>query len=366
MSEPLKFMYNPQFFERLCPVIKEAVPDFGERRFVYNVFDTTWADLELKQRTRQVTKALGACLPSEYPKAIEAVVYICRLLQNRKGSLPRYPLIFLPDYIEQYGMDHFELSMQAIEESTKLVSAEFAIRPFIEKYPAETMAMMLKWSKHPHPAVRRLSSEGCRPRLPWGMGLPFLKNNPSPILPILENLKTDPSDSVRRSVANNLNDIAKDHPEIALRISQQWKGVSRETDWIIKQGCRTLLKHGNATVLALHGFDPKARGQIRKVQICETVHIGGSLNFQFEFVNNEKNTTQFRIDYIIDYITRSGQISTKIFKLSENRFEPGHRVLFKRQKSFANRSTRMHYKGLHRLRIVANGVQLASRKFLVQ
>ena len=366
MSEPLKFMYNSQFFERLCPVIKEAVPDFGERRFVYSVFDTTWADLELKQRTRQVTKALGKCLPSEYPKAIEAVVYICRLLQNRKHTLPTYPLIFLPDYIEQYGLDHFELSMQAIEESTKLVSAEFAIRPFIEKYPVETMKMMLKWSKHPHPAVRRLSSEGCRPRLPWGMGLPFLKQDPSSILPILENLKTDPSDSVRRSVANNINDIAKDHPEIALRISQQWKGASRETDWIIKHGCRTLLKRGNVEALTLHGFDPKASGRIKKLQISETVHIGGSLNFQFEFVNIEKKTTKFRIDYILDYITRSGHISTKIFKLSENRFEPGHWVLIKRKKSFADCSTRMHFKGAHQLRIMANGVELVCKKFFVQ
>lgn len=366
MSEPLKFMYNAEFFERLCPIIKEAVPDFGERRFVYSVFDTTWADLELKQRTRQVTKALGACLSSEYPKAIETVVYICRLLQNRKVTLPTYPLIFLPDYIEQYGLDHFELSMQAIEESTKLVSAEFAIRPFIEKYPNETMKMMLNWSKHPHPAVRRLSSEGCRPRLPWGMGLPFLKSNPSPILPVLENLKADPSDSVRRSVANNINDIAKDHPEVALRISREWKGISRETDWIIKHGCRTLLKRGNVAALALHGFDPKAGGQIKKLKISETVHIGGSLNFQFEFVNNEKKAMQFRLDYIIDYITRSGHISAKIFKLSENRFEPGHCVLFKRKKSFVDCSTRMHFKGLHRLRIIANGIELASRKFFVQ
>jgi 3-methyladenine DNA glycosylase AlkC len=366
MGEPLKYMYNSQFFEHLCPVIKEVVPDFGERRFVYSVFDKTWPDLELKQRTRQVTKALGECLPSDYPKAIEMVVNICRLLQNRKGTLlPTYPLIFLPDYVEQYGMDHFELSMHAIEESTKLVSAEFAIRPFIAKYPSETMAMMLKWSKNSHVAVRRLSSEGCRPRLPWGMGLPFLKKDPSPILPILENLKTDPSESVRRSVANNLNDIAKDHPEIALRISQQWKSTGSETDWIIKHGCRTLLKRGNAKVLTLHGFNPKARGRIKNLKISEKVRIGESLNFQFEFMNSEKSSTRYRIDYIIDYLTRSGNISTKIFKLTEYRFEPGQQLLFKRKKSFANFSTRIHFKGHHQLRIMANGVELAARKFIV-
>lgn len=366
MSEPLKYMYNPQFFETLCPVIKAAVPDFGERRFVYSVFDATWPDLELKQRTRQVTKALGACLPSEYPKAIELLLCICKMLQNKTWTQSTYPFIFLPDYIEQYGLDHFELSMRAIEESTKLVSAEFAIRPFIERYPTETMKMMLEWSKHPHAAVRRLSSEGCRPRLPWGMGLPFLKKDPSLILPILENLKTDPSESVRRSVANNLNDIAKDHPNIALSLSHKWKGVSSETDWIIRHGCRTLLKRGNIDVLALHGFNTKARGQIRNLKVSENVNIGSMLNFQFDFINKEKSETRYRIDYIIDYVTRTGKLSTKIFKLSENRIEPGQSVLFKRKKSFADCSTRTHSKGRHQLRIIANGVELAARKFFVQ
>ena len=366
MSEQLKYMYNPQFFETLCPIIKEAVPDFGERGFVYAIFDRTWPDLELKQRTRQVTKAFGACLPADYSKAIEQVLYICRRLQEKEKNHSRYPFIFLPDYIEQYGLNHFHLSMRAIEESTKLVSAEFAIRPFIEKYPLQTMNMMLRWSTHSHPAVRRLSSEGCRPRLPWGMGLPFLKKDPTLILPILENLKTDPSESVRRSVANNLNDIAKDHPDIALTTAKKWKGISPDTDWIVKHGCRTLLKRGHTIALTLHGFNPKARGAIKKLQATKKVSIGGSLNFQFQFVNNEKKTTRFRLEYIIDYVTRTGTISTKIFKLAERSLDPGKPILFKRIKSFADRSTRIHSKGIHRLRIMANGLELGTSKFYVQ
>ncbi len=366
MSEQLKYMYNPQFFETLCPVIKEAVPDFGERRFVYAVFDKTWPDLELKQRTRQVTKAFGACLPSDYPKAIEQVLYLCRLLQEKPENQSRYPFIFLPDYIEQYGLNHFELSMRAIEESTKLVSAEFAIRPFLEKYPVQTLEMMLKWSKNSHPAVRRLSSEGCRPRLPWGMGLPFLKKDPTPILPILENLKMDASDSVRRSVANNLNDIAKDHPDIALSISKKWKGISPETDWIVRHGCRTLLKRGHTTALSLHGFNPKAHCQIKKLHVAKKVAIGSLLNFQFQFVNTEKTATRFRLDYIIDYVTRSGNISTKVFKMAESNFDPGKPILIKRKKSFADCTTRIHFEGMHRLRIIANGIEVGTSKFYVQ
>ena len=366
MSEQLKYMYNPQFFETLCPVIKKAIPDFGERRFVYAVFDKSWPDLELKQRTRQVTKALGACLPDDYPKAIGHVLNICKLLQERNHTNSKYPFIFLPDYIEQYGLDHFDLSMRAIEESTKLVSAEFAIRPFIKKYPSQTMAMMLKWSTHPHAAVRRLSSEGCRPRLPWGMGLPLLKEDPSPILPILENLKNDPSDSVRRSVANNLNDIAKDHPDIALRIAKKWKGISPEADWIVRHGCRTLLKRGHEAALGLHGLNPKAKGHVKNLKVTDTLAIGGTLNFQWQFVSNEKATTVFRLDYIIDYVTRTGGISKKIFKITERTFAPGESIFFERKKSFADCSTRKHYKGHHRLRIMVNGVEMAVTGFYVK
>jgi 3-methyladenine DNA glycosylase AlkC len=365
MSEPLKYMYNAQFFEHLCPIIKEAVPNFGERTFVYQIFDKSWPELELKQRTRQVTKAFGASLPSDYAEAVEVMLRICRLLQTKKGTLPTYPFIFLPDYIEQFGLDHFDLSMRAIEESTKLVSAEFAIRRFIEKYPTKTMEVMLKWSKHPHAAVRRLSSEGCRPRLPWGVGLPQLKKDPSPILPILENLKGDQSDSVRRSVANNLNDIAKDHPEIALRLARKWKGISPDVDRTIKHGSRTLLKRGDPAVLIIHGFNPNARAEIKNFVVPEKVRIGQSLNFQFAFTNKQRTATQYRIDYAIDYVTRTGKKSTKVFKISEKSLPPAQTIVFHRNKSFADCATRVHYKGLHSLKIIANGIELAEREFFV-
>ncbi len=357
-------MYNPFFFEQLCPVIKQVIPDFHERRFLHRVFDTTWPDLELKQRTRHVTKALGNSLPAEYAKAVEVILSICQLLRDKKTA-PTYPYIFLPDFIELYGLNYFDLSIRAIEEATKLVSAEFAVRPFIMKYPEETMKVMLKWSRHADPAVRRLSSEGCRPRLPWGMGIPELKKDPSPILPILENLKLDPSESVRRSVANNLNDIAKDHPRIALRLARNWRGISPETDRIIKHGCRTLLKSGNSDVLTLHGFNPNAQAQIKNLILPKRVRLGELLSFKFRFMNREKKSARYRIDYAIDYLTKTGKISRKVFKLAENNFRPGEEVLFIRNKSFQDYTTRKHFQGRHYLRILVNGMELASSEFLV-
>jgi 3-methyladenine DNA glycosylase AlkC len=365
MSQPLKYMYNPQFFERLCPVLKAVIPHFEERKFVHKVFDTTWPDLELKQRTRQVTKVLHNFLPGEFPKAMEMVISISQLLRNNKEHEQIYPFIFLPEYIELYGINHFELSMKAIEESTKLVSAEFAIRPFIVRYQKETMKHMLLWSRHRDPSVRRLASEGCRPRLPWAIGLPDFKKDPSPIIPILENLKADTSQYVRRSVANNLNDIAKDHPDLALQIAKKWSGKNPATDWIVKHGCRTLLKRGNEAVLYLHGFDPSAKAAITDFHALERVAVGAQLEFSFSFVNNEKHPTRFRLEYAIEFLTLSGKISKKVFKITENTFDPCVPYPFKRKQSFRDLTTRKHFKGKHRLQILSNGKELASVEFLV-
>jgi 3-methyladenine DNA glycosylase AlkC len=139
MAELLKHMYNPQFFERLTAVLLETVPSFDERRFIFKIFDRTWPDLELKQRTRQITIALHEFLPAEFSEAARIVTSISSSIRGRKEKEQSYPFIFLPDYIELYGLENFDESMKAIEEITKLVSAEFAIRQFILKYPDATM-----------------------------------------------------------------------------------------------------------------------------------------------------------------------------------------------------------------------------------
>lgn len=358
-------MYNIQFFERLCPVLKRAVPNFNEQTFIHRVFDTTWPDLELKQRTRRVATALHICLPEEYPDAANVIVKISQLLRENKDNEQSYPFIFLPDYIALYGLDYHSISMKAIEETTKLVSAEFAIRPFIMRYPEETMKQMLLWTRHVNHSVRRLASEGCRPRLPWAQALPDFKKDPTPVLNVIENLKCDTSEYVRRSVANNLNDIAKDNPAIALQTAKKWQGKSPLTDWIIKHGCRTLLKKGNKDILNLHGFDPNAKASIKNLEISKKVAIGDALHFRFSFFNREKQTRKFRLEYCIDYLTGSGKTSRKIFKLSENTFEPFDAVSFQRKQSFKNFTTRKHYKGRHYLRILVNGKELAGGEFSV-
>ena len=214
--------------------------------------DDEWEGRELKQRCMHITTVLRKFLPADYK---EAIAKLLELLDHVKSTRPDFSVIddtkfglmleygvILNNYVEQYGLDDYETSVKAIEKITQFTSCEFVTHPFIIKYPDEMMKQMLVWSKHGHWGVRRLASEGCRPRLPWAMALPNLKENPAPIIPILENLKNDPARFVRLSVANNLNDIAKDNPEIVIDLAKKWKGESKEVDWIIKHGCRTLLK----------------------------------------------------------------------------------------------------------------------------
>jgi 3-methyladenine DNA glycosylase AlkC len=366
MAEPLKYMYNPEFFERLCPTLRKTIPTFDCQHFIRLIFNNQWPDLELKQRVRHISNCLRHFLPEHFPDAIKDLVRLSKNLLADGNREQGFQIIFIADYIEVNGVDFPNESLAAMESVTQLVSCEFAIRPFLIRYPEMTMSQMLKWSKHSHASVRRLSSEGCRPRLPWAMGVPHLKKDVSQILPILHHLKADESEYVRRSVANNLNDIAKDHPQIVLDLIRKWKTNDPNTSWIIRHGCRTLLKKGNNDVLNFHGFDPKSKSSIPSLNLPKAkVKIGDVLNFNFHFVNREKKPTAFRLEYAIDYLTSSGKISRKVFKITENKFDPGKKIEIKRKQSFKNFTTRKHYKGKHQITILANGKKLAAKEFLV-
>lgn len=366
MAEPLKNMYNPQFFESICPVMKSCIPDFNCKDFIFRIFNNTWPDLELKERVRHITLALNNFLPVHFPSASKILIELAQQLRNAKIREQGFYTIFIPDYVQVYGIDYPKESLEAIEEITNLVSAEFAIRPFIIRYPELTMKQMLVWSKNDNASVRRLSSEGCRPRLPWAMGLPDFKKDPFLIIPILENLKEDASEYVRRSVANNLNDIAKDHPDLVLKIVKKWHGKNSNTNAIIRHACRTLLKRGNNNALLLHGFNPASKAKVISLTLPKKkIKVGDLLSFDFDFICKEKEASDFRLEYAIDYLTSSGKTSRKIFKITENNFHPKKVVNIQRKQSFKNLTTRKHFKGKHYLSILVNGKKLATEEFLV-
>jgi 3-methyladenine DNA glycosylase AlkC len=361
MAEPLKTMYNKQFIAELSSKLQRVYPAFDGKRFAWHVFDSAWERRELKDRIHHITESLHAELPSGYPEALEV---LCAIAPECKG----FPYLIFPDFVEFYGLlpEHEVLSLQALELFTQYSSAEFAIRPFIKRSPERTMVQMLAWARHHNHHVRRLASEGSRPRLPWAMALPEFKRNPAPILPILELLKADESDYVRRSVANNLNDIAKDHPSLVLEIAERWNGHSPHTDWIVRHGCRTLFKKGNAQALALVGVSAINAAQVQSFQALQPqLGIGETLNYTFELVVAKGEARHTRVDLAVDYVKANGSTSKKVFKLLEKPLESGTYAM-RRTLRFQDFTTRKHYPGQHRLTLIINGVEAAETYVLLE
>ena len=375
MAEPFKNIYNEQFFNEFTNALKCIINDFDERLFLSQIFDNEWENRGIKQRMRHTTTILKNFLPTDYKTAITKILELVNHLKETPYGLAlkqkkdtQYGLsleyAFLGDFVEQYGLDDYHTSVKAIEEITQFVSCEGPVRPFIIKYPNEMMSQMLVWSKHKNPWVRRLSSEGCRPRLPWHVALPKLKENPAPIIPILENLKNDKSVFVRMSVANNLNDIAKDNPEIVIELARKWQGNSKNTDWIIKHGSRTLLKQGNSEVMGIFGFDAVKNISLQDFQISTPkVKIGKSLEFHFKLLNNNKTKTQIRLEYGLYYQKANGTLSKKVYRISEKEYAENSTTQITRKQSFRVVTTRKFHLGLHQVAIIINGNEFEKYDF---
>jgi 3-methyladenine DNA glycosylase AlkC len=365
MPEPLKNLYNPSFFDAFTNILNETIPDFNEKKFMQNIFFTEWEKLELKDRMKHIAITLHDFMPDDYDTSLELIIE--SIVQIRKSPLAgcRLEFMFYPEYVERFGLNRFEQSVRAMETITTFTSCEYAVRPFIIKYPERMMRRMLEWSKHDNHHVRRLASEGCRPRLPWSMALPVFKRDPGPVLPILENLKEDPSEYVRRSVANNLNDIAKDHPERVLNILNGWKGTSPETDRIIRHGCRTLLKQAHPGALTLFGFPEPDNVKLTDFNVQKSVKKGAKLDFSFSLLNSGAQSVKMRVEYGIDYRKANGSANRKIFKITENQYQPGEKISFNRSQSFRDLTTRKHYPGEHRLAIILNGKEMGAEVFQV-
>ena len=218
MAALLKNLYNDTYINRLSLAIKSSYPNFDTVTFTASVFNDSWEQKELKKRMRHISSTLGLYLTDDYQSNVK-ILQETFLQMNYNYGLEN--MIF-QDFVEVYGMDDFDTSMVALESFTVNCSSEFAIRRFIIKYPIQTMRQMKLWTKSNNEHIRRLASEGCRPRLPWAIALPPFKENPTEVLEILELLKDDESEYVRKSVANNINDISKDNPEIVMVLTKSW------------------------------------------------------------------------------------------------------------------------------------------------
>lgn len=357
MAEKLKDMFlTSTSLNKMADTLQKYYPKFDKKKFLSLIYDNAWESRELKEKMRHTTECLHKILPKSYKEALDILIQAAPYIKG-------FEAMTLPDYAALYGMHDWDLSLSALYQFTKYSTSELAIRPFLAKDPERVMVHMHKWAKHKNPKVRRLASEGCRPRLPWAMALPHFKKDPGLILPILEKLKNDKSESVRRSVANNLNDISKDNPDIVLDVCERWYGQNKDTDKVVKHACRGLLKAGNKKALRLFGYSDPDDLEIENLKLNnKKINIGENLRFSFELKVKAKKNTNIRLEYGIYFVKASGKLSKKIFKITEGGFDPGKHTISRKQ-SFEDMSTRKHYPGQHQISIIVNGIEAVQTSF---
>jgi len=359
MAEPLKNMYNEQFLREFGAIVQAAYSSFNINGFVNASLKENWEALSLMERMRKITITLHSYLPDSYNEAIQ-------ILLDVNESCYGFPYLILPDFVEVYGQQpsDWDCSIQALEQFTSHSTAEFAVRPFILRNPVRMMEQMLKWSKSSNEHVRRLASEGCRPRLPWGKALHIFKKDPFPIIKVLEQLKTDESLYVRKSVANNLNDIAKDHPQLVIQLAKSWIGHSHYTDWIVRYGCRTLIRQAHPEILALFGYamHDTESNMIEYAELTvnkSILAIGEESELTYKIAIRPGEPVRIRVEYCIDFVKSSGKISSKKFLLSDKTVAGGALLVASRTHRWSDLTTRRHYPGKHRIALVVNGVEVA-------
>jgi 3-methyladenine DNA glycosylase AlkC len=264
------------------------------------------------------------------------------------------------DFVAAYGLGHLDLSLRALYELTKRFTAEGAIRAFLQAYPEQTLTRLAEWAADPNCHVRRLVSEGTRPRLPA-----FVKD-PQPVLALLEQLKADPVLMVRRSVANNLNDIAKDHPDLVVETLARWQQAADPgTQWIIGHATRTLLKQGHANALALLGYGAATSISVASFQLTETrVRMGEDLVvFAIDIQSTADAPQRLMIDYVVHHMKANGKLVPKVFKLAKKRLRPRETLSLSKRHVFRPLSTRVYYPGRHALELQINGQRWGWQEF---
>lgn len=356
MAELLKNVYTKEYITNLANKIKKQYNNFDTDKFITSIFNKDWEVYELKERMRHIALKTNEFLPFSYKEQLE-------ILKEVSKDFYSFEAMFFQDFVEVFGLDDFENSIKALEVFTIDSSSEFAIRQFILKYEEKTMTQMEFWTTSSNEHLRRLASEGCRPRLPWAVALPKFKKEPTKVLKIIELLKNDKSEYVRKSVANNLNDISKDNPQLLIEFVEKNLGKTKELDWICKHASRTLLKKGEKKILKLFGYIDSSHIDIEDFKHDNKVNQEGSLNFSFRLTSNQ-NLGNLRLEYGIYYLKANGSYSKKVFMITQNEIKSKQKNFSKNQ-SFKNMTTRKHYLGEHFISIILNGKERLKRSFIL-
>ncbi|MCJ7993655.1 DNA alkylation repair protein [Rhizobium cremeum] len=361
MPEPLKNLIGETVVRETAAALARAWPEFDRQAFLAEILPD-FDNLELMQRSQSVAAAMTRLLPQDFARSA-SILRDC-LPDNNRPGLSGWALLAFNQYIGANGLAHFETSLDLLKAITPHFTAEFGIRPFIAAERQRALAIITGWISDPNHHVRRLASEGTRPRLPWAMRLPELIRDPSPLMPILIPLLDDPEDYVRRSVANSLNDIAKDHPDlVADFVARHRQDASAERLWLLRHASRTLVKKGHAGVLASFGFET-AEGIKAGLSLKQTtIAFPGTLEFAVRLSNGSDKAQRLLIDYAIHHRKKDGSLSPKVFKGTSLTIGPDEAADLDRRHAFRPITTRVYYPGLHRLELLVNGSPLASAEF---
>ncbi len=369
MAEPLKSGFGPSVVHRLASMLAAVHPGFDTDGFVREGL-AGFEALELLPRARHLADVLHRHLPQDFQQAGAVLLASFGPPAAAPMNQGMAPFLYLPYsvYIGRHGLGHFELSMRLQHALTQRFTAEFCIRPFLETQPAATLARLAEWTRDRSEQVRRLVSEGTRPRLPWARRLRDFQRDPSPVVELLERLKDDPSLYVRRSVANNLNDIGKDHPALLFSIARRWLvDAPAPRRWIVGHALRSAVKQGAPEALQILGFGEQARVELRAATVQPArVGIGERVEIGFGLHNTGRHGQSLLVDLRVWYVKANGLARPKVFKLRALELAAGETVRLSKSLSLAQMTTRVHHPGEHAVEALVNGRPLALGHFLLR
>ena len=368
MAEPLKNAFGADVAVRIADMIEPVAPAFPRETFIADALDG-YEELELTPRARRIAAALADALPPEPETAIGVLVESLGPPLDEVASTGMASFVYLPYvfFVADNGLACVEASLDAQHAITRRFTCEFSIRAFIEHAPERTMPRLARWTRDPSEHVRRLVSEGTRPRLPWAPRLRGFMDDPAPVVELLDALKDDPSEYVRRSVANNLNDISKDHPDVAVVVATRWmRDAGPDRRRLVSHGLRTLVKAGDPAALAALGFVPGAPADVTDLTVAPAeAMIGGSVDVRAEVGNPARVTARLVVDLRVHFVKSRGAIGPKVFKVRTLELAPGERVAIRKRVSLRQHSTRTHHPGLHRVEVIVNGATVAETAFML-
>lgn len=360
--EKFKEMYNRPRVAAFAKTIALHAPGFSAKAFLKDAWPAL-ESLEMKDRVRLLARLLRKHLPERMETSLPILVAAVRSERNPEG-LEGFAAWPLTQYVEDFGLSTPELALDALKELTKVMSAEFAVRPFLLQHEALTLARFRQWASHENAHVRRLVSEGTRPLLPWGQRLKRFQADPEICLPFLRQLRADPEIYVRRSVANHLNDIAKTHPDLLVRELARWQmecAGDQGVQWILRHASRTLVKAGHGGALGLHGYHPARWRQARLQLKPGQVKLGEALALEFSATADRSG--KWVIDYAVHHRKKDGRLKPKVFKWAVRSVKAGERVALTKKHPIRRITTRVYYPGAQEVEVLVNGKSAGKKAF---